>query len=50
MVDLGIGALPFLLPVMIGFYGWPYVLVLTVLMVLGSIVVGFTMKITAQKL
>ncbi len=40
---------PFLLPVMIGFYGWPYVLVLTVLTVLGSLVVGFTMKITARK-
>jgi len=41
---------PFLLPVMIGFYGWPYVLVLTFLMVLGSIVVGFTMKVTGRKL
>ena len=41
---------PFLLPVMIGFYGWPYVLVLTFLMILGSIVVGFSMEVAGRRL
>jgi len=41
---------PFLLPVMIGFYGWPYVLVLTFLMILGSIVVGFFMEVAGRNL
>ena len=31
---------PFLLPVMIGYYGWQYVLVLTLLMISGSLVLG----------
>lgn len=41
---------PFLLPVMIGFYGGPYVLVLTFLMTLGSIVVGFSMEVAGRRL
>jgi len=41
---------PFLLPVMIGFYGWPYVLVLTFLMILGSIVVGFCVEVAGRRL
>ena len=32
---------PFLLPIMISYFGWIYVLVLTVFTVLGSIVVGY---------
>jgi len=32
---------PFLLPVMISFFGWTYVLALTLLTVLGSLCVGF---------
>ena len=32
---------PFLLPVMIGYFGWVYVVVLTVCLVLGSFVLGY---------
>ena len=32
---------PFLLPVMIGYFGWLYVVILTILTVLASVVVGF---------
>jgi len=32
---------PFLLPIMISYFGWIYVLILTVFTVLGSIVVGY---------
>lgn len=32
---------PFLLPVMVGYFGWQYVVVLTVFMVLGSFVIGY---------
>jgi uncharacterized membrane protein YraQ (UPF0718 family) len=32
---------PFLLPVMIAYFGWIYVLILTVFTVLGSIVIGY---------
>jgi len=39
---------PFLLPVMIGCFGWRYVLVLTVLMMLASIVLGHAMEITVR--
>ena len=39
---------PFLLPVMISYYGWPYVLVLTLLMILGSIVLGYCMEVVAH--
>ena len=38
---------PFLLPVMIGYYGWRYVLVLTLLMIPGSLVLGYVMRIFA---
>lgn len=34
---------PFLLPVMIGYFGWRYVGILTALTVLGSIVVGYSL-------
>ena len=33
---------PFLLPVMVSYFGWAYVLVLTVLICLGSLAVGYT--------
>jgi uncharacterized membrane protein YraQ (UPF0718 family) len=39
---------PFLLPVMIGYFGWRYVLVLTFLMILGSILLGYGMQILAR--
>ena len=32
---------PFLLPVMISYFGWMYVLILTVFTILGSVVVGY---------
>ena len=32
---------PFLLPVMVGYFGWEYVLILTVSTVLGSMTVGY---------
>jgi uncharacterized membrane protein YraQ (UPF0718 family) len=35
---------PFLLPVMIAYFGWVYVVVLTVLTVLGSIVIGYSLN------
>ena len=36
---------PVLLPVMINYFGWVYVAILTILMVLASIVVGFSVSI-----
>ena len=36
---------PFLLPVMIGYFGWLYVVILTIIMVLASIAVGFSVSI-----
>ncbi len=39
---------PFLLPVMIGYFGWLYVVVLSVMMILGSIVLGYCMEILAH--
>ena len=39
---------PFLLPVMIGYFGWRYVLVLTFLMILGSILLGYGMQVLAR--
>jgi uncharacterized membrane protein YraQ (UPF0718 family) len=36
---------PFLLPVMIGYFGWLYVVILTILMVLASVAVGFSVSI-----
>jgi uncharacterized membrane protein YraQ (UPF0718 family) len=35
---------PFLLPVMIGYFGWLYVIILTILMVFTSIAVGFSVS------
>ena len=37
---------PFLLPVMIGYFGWLYVVILTILTVLASVVVGFFVSIS----
>ena len=37
---------PFLLPVMIGYFGWIYVTVLIVLTILASVVVGFFISIS----
>jgi uncharacterized membrane protein YraQ (UPF0718 family) len=34
---------PFLLPVMIGYFGWEYVVILTVFTVLGSFIVGYVL-------
>jgi uncharacterized membrane protein YraQ (UPF0718 family) len=36
---------PFLLPIMISYFGWIYTAILTILMVLASIVVGYLMNI-----
>ena len=36
---------PFMLPVMIGYFGWLYVVILTIIMVLASIAVGFSVSI-----
>jgi len=36
---------PFLLPVMIGYFGWVYVVVLTIIMLITSVVVGFLVSI-----
>jgi uncharacterized membrane protein YraQ (UPF0718 family) len=35
---------PFLLPVMIGYFGWLYVVILTILMILASVAVGFSVS------
>ena len=35
---------PFLLPVMIGYFGWEYVVILMVCMVLGSFVIGYALN------
>ena len=35
---------PFLLPVMIAYFGWEYVIILTVLTVLGSIAIGYSLS------
>ena len=39
---------PFLLPIMISYFGWLYVLILTVFTVLGSIVVGYFVGILVK--
>jgi len=41
---------PFLLPLMIAYFGWPYVAVLTLLMIPASLVLGYAMNITAPRL
>lgn len=38
----------FLLPVMISYFGWPYVVILTILTILGSIALGYSMRIAAH--
>lgn len=40
---------PFLLPVMIGYFGWAYVVVLTVLTVLASVAIGYSMNILLKE-
>lgn len=35
---------PFLLPVMIAYFGWIYVMIITILTILGSIVLGYSMN------
>jgi uncharacterized membrane protein YraQ (UPF0718 family) len=35
---------PFLLPVMINYFGWLYVVILTILIVIASIIVGFSVS------
>lgn len=40
---------PFLLPVMIGYFGWTYVVVLTVLTVLASVAIGYSMNILLKE-
>ena len=36
---------PFLLPVMIGYFGWAYVAILIILTILASVVVGFSVSL-----
>jgi hypothetical protein len=36
---------PFLLPVMVGYFGWLYVIILTIFMVFASFAVGFSVSI-----
>ncbi|MBN1675170.1 MAG: hypothetical protein JXR37_29285 [Kiritimatiellae bacterium] len=36
---------PFLLPVMISYYGWIYVAILTLLTILGSLILGYVMRV-----
>ena len=36
---------PFLLPVMISYFGWVYVVTLTIIMVIASVIVGFSVSI-----
>ena len=40
---------PFLLPVMIGYFGWLYVVILTILMVVASIIIGFLVSFFSFK-
>ena len=40
---------PFLLPVMIAYFGWIYVVILTALTVLGSIAVGYFLDVLTRK-
>jgi uncharacterized membrane protein YraQ (UPF0718 family) len=39
---------PFLLPVMIAYFGWAYVVTVTVLTILGSIALGYSMSIVSR--
>ncbi|MBW2610274.1 MAG: hypothetical protein JRC68_08010 [Deltaproteobacteria bacterium] len=40
---------PFLLPMMISFFGWIYVLILTIFTIIGSIVVGYCVDILVKE-
>jgi len=40
---------PFLLPVMIAYFGWVYVVILTILTVLGSIAIGYSLSALTKK-
>ena len=40
---------PFLLPVMIAYFGWVYVVILTILTVLASVAVGYTISILVKE-
>jgi len=40
---------PFLLPVMIGYFGWAYVVILTILTVLASVAIGYSMNILVKE-
>ena len=39
---------PFLLPVMISYFGWVYVVILTIIMVLASVVVGYSLGVLVK--
>jgi len=39
---------PFLLPVMIAYFGWAYVAIVTILTILGSIVLGYSMSVISR--
>ena len=39
---------PFLLPVMIAYFGWAYVVIVTMLTILGSIALGYSMNIISR--
>lgn len=40
---------PFLLPVMIAYFGWAYVVILTALTVLSSLAIGYSMSVLMKK-
>jgi uncharacterized membrane protein YraQ (UPF0718 family) len=40
---------PFLLPVMISYFGWAYTLILTVLSVLGTPIIGYSVGLMVKK-
>ena len=40
---------PFLLPIMISYFGWIYVLILTVFTILGSLVVGYCVDVLVKE-
>lgn len=39
---------PFLLPVMIAYFGWAYVAIITILTILGSIILGYSMSMICR--
>lgn len=40
---------PFLLPIMVSYFGWTYTLILTVLTVLGTLVVGYSVGVMVKE-